>query len=67
MHMTGVFIDTCPNCQHKQEALVGYLSHCQKCGHDWHSIRRINGEPITRWHNWIDEEGQYNDFYPQDI
>lgn len=59
---TAVFDDTCPNCGHEQESLVGYLSHCQSCGTDWRSYRC--DEPVKRWHSWTDSYGRYNDFVP---
>lgn len=64
---TGVFIDECPHCHNKQEALVGYLSYCLKCGHDWRSYRHIPTQPIIRWHSWTDKDGEYNDFVPQSL
>ena len=69
--MTAIFIDTCPKCDTKQTALVGYLSHCLKCGHDWRSYRNIKEQPVIGWHDWwissCDEsEGTiYNDFVSQ--
>ena len=63
-NMTAVFIDECPKCNHKQEALVGYLSRCQECGYNWRSFRQIGRQSIIRFHSWIDEDGEYNDFSP---
>ncbi len=60
--MTAVFVDRCPNCKNQQEALVGYLSHCLVCGHDWRSYRDCNTQPVLRFHNFTDEAGEYNDF-----
>lgn len=65
--LTGVFVDQCPKCGCKQEALVGYLSHCLKCGADWRSYRNINRQPIIRFHNWQDEQGIYNDFVSKEV
>jgi hypothetical protein len=62
-YSTGVFIDECPKCGYKQEAPVGYMSHCQKCGADWRSYR-MPGEPIIRFHEWFNVEGEYIEFTP---
>lgn len=64
--MTGIFLDSCPKCGNNQTALVGYFSHCKKCGADWLSIRNVEVQPVIGWHHWwvqsCDEGTIYNDF-----